>query len=343
MKTYNIKDDKHFKIMGSIALSETGLKRVFDEDIIVLNKVNPVAAELAYNTAGIQVRFKTNSQKIVVKVKLKHKSNMKNMSSLGQSGVDLYMYHQELGKYIFQRSTPINNNIIEYEQELINKEDNNFNSYILNLPLYNSVDEVLLLIDSFAEAIPFTKKHDDNIIFYGSSIVQGGTVTRAGLLYSNIISRVIDNEIYNFGFSGTAFLEVEMAKILTKVKNPKILIIDAEPNAGVDFKLRANLENFIKAFRSVHQHTKILVCSRISYSFDLLDKNSLSHNHSNKEFMKTLVEKLSVNDSNIFYIDGYDVFGDDFYEYTVDGVHPNDLGSIALAEFYLAEILKHLN
>jgi len=343
MKTYNIKEDRYFTILGSIALKEDGLKRIPSNELKQLELVNPRAAFLSHNTAGMQVRFKTNSKKISVKVKLKGLSDMNNMSSLGQSGVDIYVYHKELKEYVFQKATPYERHLLEYEYDLINNVKGEFYEYILNLPLYNSVHEVFLVLDEDAVIIPFTKNDNNNIVFYGTSIVQGGTVSRAGLLYSNMISRKLDNEIFNFGFSGVAFLEKEMAHILTKVENPKILIIDAQPNAGVDFRLRDNLEGFIEEFRKVHKDTKILVCSRISYALDLMDEAVIKQNQFNRNFMENLVNKLRVNDKNIFYVDGYEVFGDHFYEYTVDGIHPNDLGAKKLANFYLDQILKHLD
>lgn len=342
MKSYNIKDERYFKVLGSIALNEPGFKRVLNDDIKSLEKININAARHAYDSAGIQVRFKTNSKKINIKVSLKVKSNMNNMSSLGQSGVDIYIYHKSLKKYVFLKSTPYDQKLSTYEFELVNNPKKEFHEYILNLPLYNSILDLELFLDSDATIIPYTKHNDNNIIFYGSSIVQGGTASRAGLLYTNIISRQIDNEIFNFGFSASAFLETEMAEIISKVKNPEILVIDAEPNAGVDNKLKDNLEDFIKVFRNHHKETKILVCSKISYSFEYLDLEAVNRNDSNKNFMIDLVNKLRKTDPNIYFVDGYDVFGKDFYEYTVDGVHPNDLGAYKLAEFYLNELLKYL-
>lgn len=342
MIKHNIKDENKFKILGSIAFKEEGLKRMFLKDIESLEEVNARAGRLASNNAGMQVRFTTNSKKININVKLSGKSNMSNMSSLGQSGVDLYIYHKELGKYVFQKSTPYEIHLTEYNYELYSNKDNEMNDFIINLPLYNSATEVILELEKDAIIIPYKQKNNDNIIFYGTSIVQGGTVTRAGLLYSNMISRKIDNEIFNFGFSGVAFLETEMAKIISQVKTPKLLIIDAEPNAGVDEKLINNLDAFIDTYRKYHQNTIILVCSRISYAFDYKDQEVIARHSVNKKFQQDLVKRRSKQDKNIFYVDGDKVFGKDFYEYTVDGIHPNDMGSQKLADFYYKEILKYI-
>lgn len=342
MKKYDVKDQRYFTVLGSMAIKEEGFKRLLNKDIETFKKVNGAAAYFALNSAGIQIRFKTNSKKININVNLGEVSNMNNMSALGQSGVDLYIYHKKLNKYVFQNSTPFDRFATEYDFALVNNEEKEYNDYIINLPLYNFVSDLSLFLDEDATIIPYQKQTNDTIVFYGSSIVQGGTVSRPGFLYSNIISRKIKNEIFNFGFSGSAFLEKEIAAIISKVLNPKILIIDAEPNAGADNRLKDNLPGFIEEYRKNHPKTTILVCSRISYPADLKNKVLIKRRASNKAFMIDLVNNLKKEDKNIFFVDGYDAFGDDFFEYSLDGTHPNDLGATKLADFYYKEILKYL-
>lgn len=342
MKEFNVKDSNYFTLLGSNALDEPGFSRINKKDLEVYKPINPDASYHALSSAGIQIRFSSDTKKIVIKVKLGVVSNMNNMSSLGQSGVDIYVYNSELKKYVFQKSTPFNRLASDYEYELVNNKEKELNHYIINLPLYNSVESLSLLLDKDALVTPYNKTETDNIVFYGTSIVQGGTVTRAGLLYSNVISRRLNNEIFNFGFSGSAFLEKEIAAIISKVNNPKVLIVDAEPNAGSNGKLKSNLLDFIKEYRKNHPKTSILVCSRIDYASDYKDKDLINMKNDLKAFAKNLVEELSKTDKNIHFVDGSDVFGPDFYEYTVDGVHPNDLGAMKLADFYYDEIKKYL-
>ena len=143
----------------------------------------------------------------------------------------------------------------------------------------------------------------------------------------------IDNQIYNFGFSGSAFCEKEMALIIAKVKNPKVLIIDAQPNAGIDDRLINNLPTFVETYRNVHPKTPILVASRIRYAMDNYDEEIINQDNKNRKFMEDFVEKQNITDKNIYYVDGHEVFKDNFSEATVDGTHPNDYGSIQLADF----------
>jgi len=54
---------------------------------------------------------------------------------------------------------------------------------------------------------------------------------------------------------------------------------------------------------------------------------------SNRDFQKDLVERRRANgDTNIYFLDGSAILGEDYYECTVDGSHPSDLGSYRIAE-----------
>jgi hypothetical protein len=53
----------------------------------------------------------------------------------------------------------------------------------------------------------------------------------------------------------------------------------------------------------------------------------------NRDFQRDLVAKRRADgDKNIHFLDGSTVLGDDYYECTVDGSHPTDLGSYRIAE-----------
>ncbi len=58
-------------------------------------EIREAVTQLANHTAGGQIRFKTNSKKIMIKVKLRERSGMYHMPATGQSGFDLYLMTME--------------------------------------------------------------------------------------------------------------------------------------------------------------------------------------------------------------------------------------------------------
>jgi len=62
-----------------------------------------------------------------------------------------------------------------------------------------------------------------------------------------------------------------------------------------------------------------------------------------KNFETGLIEKLKKEgDKKLYFKDGYELLGRDFYECTVDGVHPNDYGFMKMAKGLLPVLKKIL-
>ena len=75
----------------------------------------------------------------------------------------------------------------------------------------------------------FDDKYKKPIVWYGTSIQQGGVASRAGNEYDAIISRALSVEIYNFGFAGNGVMELSVAKYLAMTE-ASVLMIDCLPN-----------------------------------------------------------------------------------------------------------------
>jgi hypothetical protein len=50
------------------------------------------------------------------------------------------------------------------------------------------------------------------VIWYGSSIQQGGVAARAGTAYDAVIARALGREVVNWGFAGQAVLDESVGK-----------------------------------------------------------------------------------------------------------------------------------
>ena len=74
------------------------------------------------------------------------------------------------------------------------------------LPLYDGVKNIEIGIDSSSFIIVPDRNLEKPIIFYGTSITQGGCASRPGMAHTNIINRKLDRDILNFGFSGNGFI-----------------------------------------------------------------------------------------------------------------------------------------
>ncbi len=295
---------------------------------------------LANHTAGGQIRFLTDSRKILVRVKLRERSGMYHMAATGQSGFDLYMKDGDIQRYL--RTTRFPHDTIRYEAELLNDEVRQLHTYTLNFPLYNGVDSLMIGIEagSVLEAPP-AFSIPGKIVIYGTSITQGGCVARPGMLYSNILSRWMDIQFVNLGFSGNGRGEPALAHLISQIQGTKLIILDYEANASKT--IMNTLGPFVDILREAHPDTPILIMSKIRYAGYFRDSPSMEQWNKNREFQRNLVKQRKASgDRHIYFLDGSKVLGRDYYECAVDGVHPTDLGAYRIAENMLPVIRQIL-
>jgi len=295
---------------------------------------------LANHTAGGQVRFRTDSKKILVRVELRERSGMYHMPATGQSGFDLYVRQGEIQRYL--RTTRFPHDTIRYEVELLNMDKNQLRTYTLNFPLYNGVNSIKIGLEyeSVVEAPPaFTLS--GKIVIYGTSITQGGCVARPGMLYSNILSRKLDVQFVNLGFSGNGRGEPALAHLINQVHGTSLIILDYEANAAKTIVNTLGL--FVDILREKHPDTPILIMSKIHSGYYHEGTPATELWNQNRVFQRNLVhEKVTAGDKNIYFMDGSTILGEDFYECTVDGGHPTDLGAYRIAEAMLPVIRQIL-
>jgi len=296
---------------------------------------------LANHTAGGQVRFKTNSKRILINVELREKSGMYHMPATGQSGFDLYMELDGENRYIKTTRFPVDST--HYKVELYNSEENSMHLFTINFPLYNGVNFLEIGIDEGAAIEPPTPfKTQGKFVIYGTSITQGGCVCRPGMAYSNIMSRTLDVEFINLGFSGNGKGEPALANLINQISDVRFIILDYEANTSKTIK--NSLENFVDILREKHPETPILIMSKVRYARERKGTEKYALLISNRDFQRDLVQKKKeAGDNNIYFLDGSKVLGSKYYECAVDGVHPSDLGSQIIADAMTKAIREILN
>ncbi len=258
------------------------------------------------------------------------------MPATGQSGFDLYMHNGEGYRYL--KTTRFPHDTIQYQVKLYSVTENKMCDFILNFPLYNGVNSVYIGLDEGAALEPPIKfKVPGKIVIYGTSITQGGCVSRPGMLFSNLLSRKLDVEFVNLGFSGNGRGEPELARLINQIEDTKLIILDYEANAA--HTIKNSLAKFVETLREKQPETPILIVSKIRYAREPEGSNNYEVLISNRNFQKELVKERKLKgDKNIYFLDGSTILGEDYLECTVDGVHPTDLGSYRIADALLPAI-----
>lgn len=294
--------------------------------------------KLAGCTAGGQIRFRTNSKRIVLAVRNTSASGGATMAPTGRSGFDLYLGAP--GKEVFWNSGRPVTGSAEWMDEIFSSKQSAMREFRLNFPLYNGVESLLIALDKDAEILPPSPLADERpIVIYGTSITQGGCASRPGSAFTNRLSRMLQMEFLNYGFSGNGNNQASVAKIIAQVKNPAMIIIDSEANSVSVAIAQERLPVFLDILRAAHPTVPMVIVTKVTYG----PRYGIGTPALKKVFRDVYEKRRAAGDKNLYFIDGSEFWTEDFHENTVDGAHPTDLGFKQMADKMYPQLKKILN
>lgn len=324
---YNV-NDKPFNIYGVMYDENEGKFLRMPQDIA--KSVNPGVEFLNGHTSGGRVRFKTDSKYVAIKVISKTSGFMPHMALSGSSGFD--MYTKDENGYTYAATFMPYNVYEKFEENqgyenIIYFSDSKTRDITINFPLYNEVCSLYIGLEEDALLENGESYRTEKpVVFYGSSITQGGCASRPGNAYANMLSRRYDFDFINLGFSGSGMGEPEIAEYIAKL-DMSAFIYDYDYNAPDAEHLKKTHKPMFGIIRKAHPDIPIIIMSKPMLKLD-------SDNTERKEIIKETYEIAKANgDKNVYFIPGdeiFKIFGND--SCTVDGCHPNDLGFMCMSE-----------
>ena len=275
---------------------------------------------LSTHTAGGRVRFKTDSGKIAVRIHSRHAFMMSHMPLTGISGVDVFAGGVFIGSV--RPETPDG----DWFEGFVVKPEGEMEIEI-NLPLYNGVTAVLIGLQTGSSCLaPRSYAYDKPVVYYGSSITQGGCASRPGNSYQGFISRWLDSDHVNLGFSGNGRGEEVMADFIASL-DMSAFVMDYDHNAPSAEHLLNTHERMFKIVRRAHPQIPVIFITKPD-----VEKDPQNAPQRREVIYRTYKNAINAGDKNVRFIDGKALFGEkDRDACTVDGCHPNDLGFYKMA------------
>ena len=293
---------------------------------------------LAYHLAGACIRFSTDADQLAVIWELTETSNMPHFAASGQSGMELFEETDEGTHHIKNLITAMDRGHgCCKKQSTCFSLPGGMRHYVLYLPLYNGLTQLLLGFPQDAQILPGRMPAiQQPIVFYGSSITQGGCASKAGSAYTTILCRRLDAAQMNLGFSGNGKGEENMARYIASLPM-SLFVLDYDHNAPTPNHLEITHEPFFQIIRRAQPELPIVILSRPGF-----DMNPEENSVRREITCRTYQHAISSGDQHVVYVDGETLFGKtDRDMCSVDGIHPNDLGFWRIAE-RLEPILRSL-
>ena len=290
-------------------------------------KFPPPVWNLAKSPSGARVRFRTDATALAIRLEYPSAPNMSNMHAFGQTGVDLYADGVYRGTAIADKDAKPGK---IYEHAYFSGQPRTWREMTVYLSLYKPVKVIGIGVDRearFEKARGFAIPKP--VVFYGTSITQGGCASRPGMSYQAIAGRLLNIDFVNLGFSGNGKGEPDVAAAVARIDASCFVLDFAQNNATVN-SLREVYGPFLDTLRKAHPDTPILAITPIYSAREAV--GATEHEGMREHIRQVVSQRIGAGDRNLQVVEGTDLLGPARSDGLVDGTHPNDLGFQWMAE-----------
>ncbi len=308
--------------------------------------VRPPVWNFSRNSAGLQIRFRTNADQFVIRYGVAAKFERPHMTTLVSSGVDLYVKSPE-GKWFWCGPKTTFGDTIVYRYQGVNVAGQNRDDleYTLYFPLYNTVTWMEVAVPGTNYFVPLKARTCKPIVVYGTSVAQGACAPRPGLAWTSILSRLMDRPVINLGFSGNGELEAPIIDLISDV-DAYIYILDCmgnmPPRKFTEQELKKRISGAVGELRRKRPTVPILMADHAGYEQEQTNDSirELVEGR-NRAFYEVFDSLGSATVVNLYRLPKQEIARTT--ETTVDGIHPNALGMMRYATAYEKKIREIFN
>ena len=295
----------------------------------VAEATSPGVAALSKESTGGRVRFSTNSPYIAIRAKFRVVGRSPHLTLISSSGFDLYIDGEFGSRFVKEFRMPYN--MVDSYEQIVELDGDIMRSYTINFPVHAVVEKLEVGIKPGAD-LGYGRAYRDikPVAFYGSSIVHGTAATRPGLTYPAMISRELDLDFYNIGFSGVAKGEPAIVNWMATLPM-SVFVCDYDHNAPTVEHLANTHYQMYEIIREKNPELPYIMITRPDYWYRITEQEHILKRRD--VVMASYLKARANGDKNVYFIDGLS-FGTapHQYEMTVDSIHPNESGFVRMAD-----------
>lgn len=300
------------------------------------SQLRPAVWTLAQHPSGGRIRFRTDSTTVGLVAENPGFSNMHHMASVGENGFDLYVEGDYIGS-----AWPDAQGKIAREWRI--GTDARPRDVVLYLPLYKPVKVLEISLDAkaaCAAATPYATRRP--VVYYGSSITQGGCASNPGGSCQALLERKLNADFVNLGFSGNGLGDPPVAEAIAELE-PSCVVLDFWANPAPE-QYAAALPVFVDILRRTLPRVPILVTGPFYFAAETAGGDVASAQAAKRRTAEGFVrQRRKAGDRAIVFVDGLKMLNREQAIGLVDGVHCNSLGFFFNAqglEPFLREALR---
>lgn len=310
----------------------------------IAEKISPDIAWLNKTHSGVRIAFSTNSPFISFSVEANGFGRTVDDTFSGSAGVFVTASEEGMEQKYINRVSP---SFADLYKEMsgegasfsgsVKFDSAKKRDVIVWLPILTDYKKLYIGLEKNSDLGKFSGyRYKTPVVFYGSSITMGVGASSPLNTYPALISRTLNTDFVNLGFSGNAFGEPEIAEYIASLEM-SAFVYDYDHNAPTVEHLEATHEKFFKIIREKQPDLPIIIMSRPNLP------NNLDTAKRFNVIMNTFLNAKNAGDKNVWLINGGNIFDGIYRECcTHENCHPNDLGYSKMAEAVSALLKEHL-
>lgn len=297
--------------------------------------VSEGVAYLSHHTAGGRLCFATDSKTLEIVVQYKILEAMPHMAITGSAGFTLCKKTKDGERFLVNLMPHFGcGDGFTAAAELAGE---GVQEYVLYFPLYNNVTGLSVRLDEGA-TVRKSKAYRDvlPILYYGSSITQGGCASRPDNAYQGLICKKNEIDYINLGFSGNAKAEESMVDYLSTI-DCSLFVCDYDHNAPRVEHLENTHYALYERYRKARPSTPILFLTRPDYA-----RVNVHESEKRMDIIRNTYKRArKAGDKKVFFLSGMEFYGkENFENFAVDGCHPTDYGFAKMAKRIYEKMCK---
>ncbi|MHA1734125.1 MAG: SGNH/GDSL hydrolase family protein [Promethearchaeota archaeon] len=293
-------------------------------------RLGPDVWERALKPSGGRIRFSAKTSFVGLELDFPPVGTYDHFSRAGQFGIDLYVDGVFYTTLVPQQE---GYNLLWAPADGDLQFGGGEHEFELYLPIYAPVELLSLGVDGdISPPAPFSL--DGPVVFYGSSITQGGFASRPGMTFPAVVGRLLGVDFVNLGLSGMGKGTIPEAELIAEI-DASCFVMDWGINLlspGEYLLIKERYQPFVQTIRARHPTTPFLFVSTEavgpehwnSRAGEMLDVIR-------GEIRRVYETVVAEGGARAGFLDGTSVLGPTDMDLTADGVHFNDAGFLAYA------------
>jgi hypothetical protein len=318
-------EEKALELNGMPWYAHNG-NRLWRLPVELEDEVSRALWTVSQNTSGGRIRFRSDTTMLGILADYHKIGNGGAREKIGSMGMDVYAD----GAYwnsVYPHTDGLN------ETLFFENADRLLRDITIYLPLYHAVDiHKILLDDQAVIEPPSTFAVSKPVVFYGTSITQGGCASRSGLSYQAQLARELNLDFINLGFSGLGRGDLPVARAVAKI-DASCYVLDYAQNNTSPSELRSVYLPFLTEIRNEKPDAPVILTTPITYRGELWNMEFREEQEQKRQVIRDAYRfRIEMGDRAIDIVEGRELLSSEDGEGQMDGAHPNDIGFRRMAD-----------